>query len=108
MKNRKKHNATYYAKNREAQLARVKRTKQGVQAVMRYNKHWAKCSDCKLKHPYWINQYDHLRDKMFTLSKAFTYGKLQLLNELDKCEIVCANCHFERTYRRSKGRLPAS
>lgn len=67
---------------------------------MQYNKHWARCADCKEKYPYWVNQYDHLRDKTNAVSRSWLFGMNTLLQEIDKCDIVCANCHAERTHRR--------
>jgi hypothetical protein len=50
-------------------------------------------------------QYDH-RDpttKCFTISAApGKYTADEVLDEIAKCDVVCANCHAERTF--GKGR----
>jgi len=55
-------------------------------------------------YPHYVMQYDHLPDfeKEFSISKAIMggYGKKRILTEMGKCELVCANCHFTRTYKR--------
>jgi hypothetical protein len=33
------------------------------------------------------------------------FGKVQILKEIAKCDVVCANCHAARTWKRLKGRL---
>lgn len=64
------------------------------------------CKDCSLIHPWWRMQFDHLRDKVDTISNLTNTGNLQLvLTEISKCELVCANCHADRTYKRALGKL---
>jgi len=45
-------------------------------------------------------QFDHLSDKEFVLAKARLFSKKKILEEIHKCEVVCANCHAERTHKR--------
>lgn len=44
-------------------------------------------------------QFDHLRDKKFEISlgicRAYTWEKLKV--EIDKCQVLCANCHIIKT-----------
>ena len=46
---------------------------------------------------------DHLEDKKFSISgKGVKDNTLDaIIKEIEKCEIVCANCHRHRTYMRS-------
>lgn len=48
--------------------------------------------------------FDHLDDKEFEISKAISRNiNLQrILAEIEKCDLICANCHRARTYLRSK------
>ena len=60
------------------------------------------CTDCKESYPYWILEFDHLSDKDFTIGKEGREKNLETLKcEIEKCEIVCANCHRNRTFTRS-------
>lgn len=63
------------------------------------------CTDCGKKYPYYVMQFDHLKDKEFELAYGFKYGKEKLAKELAKCEVVCANCHAERTHQRENVRV---
>ena len=58
------------------------------------------CSDCGETDPL-VLEFDHLRDKHFNIGSALPYRNWKsILAEIEKCEVVCANCHRRRTYRR--------
>jgi hypothetical protein len=47
-------------------------------------------------------EFDHLRDKCFDIGQSLPYRSWQsILDEIEKCEVVCANCHRRRTARRA-------
>lgn len=62
------------------------------------------CTDCKEQYNQWQLTFDHLPEftKKFNISsaKAESVSISTLLNELAKCEVVCANCHANRTHSR--------
>lgn len=59
------------------------------------------CTDCKISYPYYMMEFDHLRDKKHNLANMFLRsGMKKVIEEVAKCEIVCANCHKKRTYDR--------
>jgi hypothetical protein len=69
------------------------------------------CADCGITYPYWVMQLDHVPErgaKSFTVSLTYTSGRErrvlctreQLFEEIAKCDVVCANCHAERTHSR--------
>src|ERR1019366_2053874 len=59
------------------------------------------CLDCHIAYPYWVMQFDHVRGtKLFDVSGKRFGGYKSLTEEIAKCEIVCANCHANRTYQR--------
>jgi len=59
------------------------------------------CTDCGYnKHPSALD-FDHLTNKSFVISKACSSLPLsKLMIEVEKCEVVCANCHRIRTASR--------
>ena len=64
------------------------------------------CIDCGETDPI-VLEFDHLRDKRFDIGAALAYRNWQsILDEIEKCEVVCANCHRRRTARR-RGTLRA-
>ena len=51
------------------------------------------CVDCGETDPV-VLEFDHLRDKRFTIgAKLATYPWADILAEIGKCDVVCANCH---------------
>jgi thiol:disulfide interchange protein len=64
------------------------------------------CADCGIQYPSYVMQFDHVRgDKVANVSNMYTdtYGMARILAEIDKCEVVCANCHAIRTHTRKQG-----
>lgn len=61
------------------------------------------CTDCGNTYPHYVMDFDHLPQfkKSFSIaSEGFYRSEEVLLKEFAKCEIVCANCHRERTWQR--------
>lgn len=68
------------------------------------------CVDCGVKYPPYVMHFDHLdpETKTADVSQLTRSGRRIeiILAEIEKCELVCANCHAERTHqRRSGGRI---
>lgn len=64
----------------------------------------AGCIDCGYReHPVAMD-FDHLpgTKKLFNVSQALWRPLATILAEIEKCEVVCANCHRIRTYRRMR------
>lgn len=63
------------------------------------------CTDCGVRHPHWRMDFDHLDPRTKTAELALVvklgWAKQRIEEELAKCELVCANCHRDRTWRRS-------
>lgn len=58
------------------------------------------CADCNKKYPAYVMDFDHQGNKVKTIAQARLHGwsKVKILEEISKCELVCANCHRERTF----------
>lgn len=63
------------------------------------------CKDCKKKFPHYIMDFDHVTGTKRNNVSTLIHGgcsKEVLITEIEKCEIVCSNCHRERTWQRAK------
>ena len=93
------------AGQKEKTVDRKKQGRHRAAAYIRASKQGKACTDCREDYPYWIMEYDHLPgfEKLFTIgggkNKSLDIETIQA--EIDKCELVCSNCHKNRTYRRA-------
>lgn len=62
------------------------------------------CQDCGRRLPAWAMHFDHLRDKVESLSRMGANNRTErtIREEAAKCEVVCVLCHRDRTVRRGK------
>jgi hypothetical protein len=62
----------------------------------------APCQDCNVVYPPYVMQFDH-RDpdeKLFPVDiGVMMRSEEKRATELAKCDLVCANCHAERTHQ---------
>lgn len=65
------------------------------------------CFDCGKQYSPWVMQFDHRpgETKLFNVAEKATVPNDRLLSEISKCDIVCANCHAERTWQRNQERI---
>lgn len=67
----------------------------------------AGCQDCGYRGDPARLHFDHLPGytKSFNLSRAVGFNKRRVAREMMKCEIVCDDCHKQRTTGRIDGQL---
>jgi len=72
--------------------------------IIEYKKQF-KCADCGSKYPHWVMEFDHLHSKVDNISRLVRrYSWPIIVAELKKCDVVCSNCHANRTYLRRNGK----
>lgn len=66
------------------------------------------CADCNVHYPYWVMDFDHIKGKSFNISETnrVTENLDIIKEEIEKCEVVCANCHRTRTQNRLQASAP--
>lgn len=92
----------YYEKNKSHKI-RVKRERI-IEIRLQLNslKESQPCDDCGLHYPSVCMDFDHRdpKQKVIGIAQAVNRGwsweKLQ--TEIDKCDLVCSNCHRMRTF----------
>lgn len=101
--NRKQYHADYirkhYQNNKEYYRLRNKENDRKTREYIRKVKD-VPCSDCGLKYPYYVMDFDHKENKVFNLNQAKRKGINKIKLEISKCDVVCANCHRIRTHKR--------
>lgn len=61
------------------------------------------CADCNLKVTYEnssVFDFDHIQEKSYNVSSMATMSDRKFFEEVDKCQLVCSNCHRIRTINR--------
>ena len=101
------HAREYYAKHKDKMKKQINDARKkrigNTQEYIRKLKEKYPCLDCNKKYPYYVMDFDHIgQDKEYNVSEMVRYGfsKSKIIKETEKCEVVCANCHRERTHRR--------
>lgn len=101
---KKEYDAAWYRTNRAKRRAKVRADRKAHTAWLDSLKEGKPCADCGRIYPPYVMEWDHLPGTVKALVIADTrraaHGKSRILAELAKCELVCANCHRERTFRR--------
>lgn len=104
LKECKKHGLTTYQLNsqnkwiclecrKENRLSYRKRMRQKA----REYKERFKCSICGYNKSLWALEFHHLdpNEKEYNLGQLYTSSTKKLYEELNKCIVVCSNCHRE-------------
>jgi len=94
----------YYHNNKAGHQRQAQRREAAIRSLVRAAKD-TPCSDCGQRFPFYVMQFDHREgeQKCFNIgdmNDRRRVGRSRLLEELAKCDVVCANCRHERTYQR--------
>ena len=94
---------THYQRNKQDYMDKASARKRAIKDCIRIDKSAKGCVDCGITD-WRVLDYDHLPEfsKTMSISLAITKGwtLVRLQKEIEKCEVVCANCHRIRTHVR--------
>ena len=91
-----KWNKEFYRKNRKSEIARVAKRKQGLRDWLDEHKLKLACEVCGENHPACLDfHHRDSKQKDFSVGniKGHGWGRERVLQEINKCMVVCANCH---------------
>lgn len=98
---RRQANRNYVARNRVARNAAWAKRKEKLREWFRELKRGLKCARCSENHPACLDFHHRDRNsKLYTVSYMAGMGKSKprILEEIAKCDILCANCHKKLHY----------
>lgn len=101
----KDHLKNHYEKNTEYYFIKNKKRKSSLRETMNEFKLKHGCSRCGFnEHPAALD-FHHRSDKEFNISAMANRGASlkRIVKELEKCDILCANCHRTLTYSKEEG-----
>tara|TARA_R110000744_G_scaffold1725_3_gene6203 strand:+ start:4734 stop:5111 length:378 start_codon:yes stop_codon:yes gene_type:complete len=109
----RKYYSSWYKGNSEVQKKSTRERKRKIRAWYEEAKSNKNCLLCGIsgKENPWVLEYHHrdsetkIREVSYMISNG--YGKTKILEEIAKCDVVCANCHrgihyLERQKNKSK------
>ncbi len=65
------------------------------------------CSDCGVRYPPYVMDFDHLKPEEKEIKIGQGWSITRTLAEIEKCEVVCSNCHRIREHeRRQMKKMP--
>ena len=97
----------YYSENKEKHLKVIrKRTDESIKKNQKFVIEYLKnhpCVDCK-ETDIVVLDFDHIKDKKYNVSNMIGegYSIKTLLEEINKCQVRCANCHRRKTAKDQK------
>jgi hypothetical protein len=88
--------------HRERYVANVSRRKRALIAErMAYPLSFFESVDCGETNPL-VLEFDHIGHKSFSIAVGIRgHNWKSVLDEIDRCDVVCANCHRRRTALRA-------
>lgn len=88
----------HYYKFRDKLLAQAKTRRADHQWMIdRYKEQ--PCMDCGVEYPSYVMDFDHVRgEKAFQIGGSLHLSLARLIAEVEKCDVVCSNCHRIRTF----------
>lgn len=96
----------WYYKNREHPVAVKSRRKQRLRTwFTAYKREHCQCSRCGEDHPACLD-FHHVGEKELGVSAMVTlgYSKDSILKEVERCLVLCANCHRKEHHGDETGR----
>lgn len=100
----KAYDADWYRANKAKRQAKVRADRRAHVEWLDSLKQGRPCADCGRSYPPYVMEWDHLPGSVKTLvisdTRRSAFSRKRILEELAKCELVCANCHRERTHKR--------
>lgn len=99
-------NREWYQNNKQRTITRVKHNnkkyaKAGQEWICKYLETHP-CVDCG-ESDIIVLQFDHIADdKAACVSEMIRARSIKVQQEIEKCEVVCANCHSRRTAARGR------
>lgn len=87
----------------EKQVVRQRDRRNKIRKYLQELKEITPCIDCGINYPYYVMDFDHRPEdgkdfNIASFSKHHTFEDVR--KEVNKCDIVCANCHRGRTWSR--------
>jgi len=93
-----KYTRSHYKKNKDQYIKRnYKRTLEGRDYIIEFKKQ-SECCVCG-ESRWWVLDFHHDGDKKDFVGRLVTHGISIVKKEIEKCIVLCANCHRDLHYK---------
>lgn len=91
----------WYTKNKKSEINHVKKRKAKIKKWFKEYKNNLSCKKCGENHPATID-FHHKKDKENQVAQMVHWGYSidKIKNEIEKCQVLCANCHRKVHYNK--------
>lgn len=99
---------SWYQRNRERHIRNVMLRRDRQRRLLQRLVADAKarpCADCSVRYPPYVMDFDHVHgEKLGNVSRMVgsTPSVATMMAEIAKCDVVCSNCHRQRTFSRKE------
>jgi len=94
----------YYESHKDEYLARNRAKKSAIRDWIQSLKN-RPCMDCGGQYPHYVMDFDHRpnEEKLYEPTRLYVMQSWRKARtEIAKCDLVCANCHRERTFGQAR------
>ncbi len=101
----RQYNKGWYQRHKAHRLAQNYERKARMYELYQQIKAELRCADCGETHPATLHfHHRNPKEKEFNIADFVRSGKSveALYKEMEKCTVLCANCHAKRHYEQSK------
>jgi len=95
----------HYKNNKQYYIDKANKTTNNTRKWFKKYKNGLSCSNCKINHPAVLDFHHIADDKEYVVSQMIAHGKskIKILEEIQKCIVLCANCHRILHYDKANG-----
>lgn len=94
----KEYRRSHYLKNKDKYIQKAKLNREKFRKWFIEFKSKLKCKNCG-ENRHWVLDFHHKKNKDVEVSKLVgNCSKKRILEEINKCEVLCANCHRDYHY----------
>ena len=91
----------WYKNNKDSEKQHIKRRKKEIKLWYQEYKEQLKCSKCSEDHPRCLDFHHRdktKKEKLIPVMVAEGYSIKRILIEIQKCDVLCSNCHRKLHY----------
>ncbi len=94
LEKRRQYRRKWYSENKTSEKQHVKNRKKAIKKWLQLYKKDLKCTKCPENHPATLD-FHHHSGKEFEIAYmvANGYSIERIKKELEKCDVLCSNCH---------------